>query len=822
MMMRFKLLKNNIQNISSALLGWVVAIAATTVYLLTMEPTVSFWDCGEFIATSYGLQVGHPPGAPLYQLLAHCLMLLAGDNASMLAWWSNALSALAGGLTAMLLFHTIRMLLAQLPSGPTADAKSRPPALSTGACMFCALIGTACYVFCDTAWFSATESEVYSLSMLFSSATVWAMLRWATTDDPQRKPRWLLLVAFLLGLSVCVHLLTLLTIPVLLVVFFFNRAGRQQEPNSGRPSLIGTLRFSSLCALFFLIGLSPYLIIPIRAAAGTPINMGAPSDCANFKAYITREQYEHAPLIYGRCFNSPIVAYENGKPVYAKEMDMFFPRMWKQHPHAEQYYCDWSGRHGKMVRIGGSDYYKPSFGDNLVIFGGYQLGYMYLRYLMWNFSGRYNDRQGFGNLQKGQFITGIPPIDRLYVGTGRDLPDSMPSKGHNRYFMLPLILGLVGLFAQARRCKQGFWTVMSLFLMGGPLLAVYLNHPMYEPRERDYAYILSFYAFAIWIGVGAARILIIQFKKIEKKWSKAIIQTSKYTVLIAIPLLMACQNWDDHDRSHRYTARDSAAILLDSCSEGAILFTLGDNDTFPLWYLQQVEGYRTDVQVVNISLLGSDEYSQSTKEQLLRKGLDAFPENGWLNSGPYRRMLSIINNCNGSDIFFSHYATDDTRVGFAGRMRLSGMAYRLADSISTDSVDLKRTYDLMTKKFSWQNIDKVYIDEVSHKFLLQYWHDVLLTASNLTAQGQPKEANWLLNFTVLQIPPQTMHDPMLTFEVSKAFSDCGATEKAIVYRHECQRAVREQLDYYGSMSPSMLHLIPYTLEPLQSLNGQLK
>lgn len=821
---------NRIQN---TFIGWVVAVAATTVYLLTMEPTVSFWDCGEFIATSYNLEVGHPPGAPLYSLLAHCFTLLAGSP-ERVAWWSNALSAIAGGLTAMFLYWTILRLMSGMRKRENEENGK------TFNYQIPALIGTACYVFCDTAWFSAVESEVYSLSMLFSSVIVWAMLRWAHCDDRSYAPRWLMLVALLLGLSVCVHQLSLLTIPALLIIYFTNRGERTE--NAKRKTL--SIKQFAILLLFFFIGLTPYLVIPIRAAADPPINMGNPSNVESFRNYYTRAQYEHAPLFYGRCYNSPVVAYnEDGMPFFAPEMDMFFPRMWKRGAYSDIYYNDWCGRHGKMVNVAGEQIYKPSQGDNLIIFAAYQVGYMYLRYLMWNFSGRFNDRQGFGNLQKGQFITGIPFIDKLYVGTSSRMPDSMPRAGHNRYFLLPLLLGITGIITSFKSPKSKTsqpskrtwaWVVMTLFLMSSLALSVYLNHPMYEPRERDYAYILSFYTFAIWIALGAWGLI----RWVKKRFSKRpIIHYTLYIILLFVPLLMAFQNWDDHDRSGRYIARDTARNMLESCDKNAILFTLGDNDTFPIWYMQEVEKCRTDVQLVNISLLGTDSYACSIEKQLAVFADSSVATQLPLSeiAGPYRRMMAIIKQLEGQRTpHFSHYAARDQRVAFNRPLQLCGMVYRLPDQNKTaqtasypialepDTVDLDRCHRLMTDILHWESLDGVYIDETSHNFLRQYWLDAILAAENLADAGRATDAHQLLDKTLNAIPLGKMCDPYLTYQVSQAYSRCGVISTANVLANDCRKAVNDQLAYYATMSPRLQQYIPYTLEPLRILREKLQ
>ena len=786
------------------IVGWAIALMGCVVYMLTLEPSVSFWDCGEFIATSHKLMIGHPPGAPLYQLLAHCFTLFANGDVMRIAWWSNTLSALSAGFTAMFLFWSIARILALVNHNSPFDSKHLLPAI----------IGSACYLFCDTAWFSAVESEVYSLSMLFSAVIIWCMLKWVDCNDVTMSRRWILLVALLLGLSMGVHLLSLLTLPAIAVIYFTQRKTKSEWRNK-----VSTL----LMALFlFVIGASTYMIIPIRAAANPPINMGDPSTAQKLRQYISREQYEHAPLIYGRCFNSPIVDYSDGKPVYAKEMNMLFPRMWKQHANAETYYTDWCGRHGKMVRVGGQDYYKPSFGDNLVVFGGYQLAYMYLRYLMWNFAGRYDDRQGFGNMQKGQFITGIPFIDRLYIGTGAPMPDSLPRNGHNRYYLLPLILGIVGVFF-SRKDKKVFWTLMMLFLTSSFLLAVYLNHPVYEPRERDYAYILSFYTFSLWIGLGAYKISTISIRRPSHRPDNPspLGMHLKSVLLLCVPLLMACQNWDDHDRSKRYVAHDSAANLLNSCDSGALLFTVGDNDTFPLWYMQYVEGFRTDVQLVNISLLGSDSYLSSVIKQLQRQGDTLkFRQEDLRQMGPWRRMMTIINNCS-RPVHFSHYAANDQRLRANPQLQLCGISYRLADSLMSDSVDLDRSYRLFTRTLTWHPVTDVYIDEVSSNFLVQYWNDALLVAENLAGQGRPDDGLEVLRAAMRQVPVNVIKNLYVEHRAVLAYTLCGDTITADTLATSLRTHVDEQLAYYNTISPSMQAFIPYTLEPLRKLKEEL-
>ena len=728
-------------------IGWLLALSGTTVYLLTLEPTTSFWDCGEFIAVSYLIQVGHPPGAPFYQLLAHLFTLFAGSNAAMVAWWSNALSAVAGGCTVMFLYWTI-MLLGAMPR------RRQQHSLSTPTLRLAAVVGSLSYLVCDTAWFSAVESEVYSLAMLIASIAVWAMLHWYCDRDRAHAQRWLLLTALLLGLGACTHLLTLLTLPVLVLLIAIKGIKKLKKYKKGNvqiplKSILNpkVFAFSFYLLVFTLLGLSPYLIIPIRATAGTPINEGHPSTVADLKSYILRDQYEKAPL---------------------------YPRMWRHREHDAEYAASWCG--GDTTFTGNMRYYFT-----------YQFTYMYLRYLLWNFSGRYNDRQGYGSPQNGQFLTGIPPIDRLLVGTSAKIPPSLPSRGHNVYYLLPLLLGIVGLIALTRR-RHAFWVVITLFLMGGIVLNIYLNHPTYEPRERDYAYILSFYAFCIFIAFGAEWI-ILKAKKYKQKTRKRLVShlltCISYLIIFSVPLLMACQNWDDHDRSHRYIARDAAANILNSCDRderGTVLFCYGDNDTFPLWYLQTVEEERTDIRVENIGLMGAHNFVN-----LLSESIDL-----------------------GRPIYFTHYAYNQYHHLFPNRLQLEGNAYRLMHE-PVDSVALEPFYRHAMQAMGWHSLKRVYIDETSCKFLEQYWRDIVILAENLCDCGLPRQASNVLTKTLCEIPLDAIQNPLLIEAIAQALTQAGNQLQA-QHAHEYLRQIlTEQLDYYHTMPPYLQAAMPYTV-----------
>ena len=759
--------------------GWLLGLAATAVYLLTLEPTASFWDCGEFIAVSYLLQVGHPPGAPLYQLLAHAFSWLAGGDVMAVAKCCNALSAVAGGLTVTFMYWTIVRLfrLFDTPSSRTprvkvkkgkkkatvAEAEKRPAAMPRLA----AVVGSLCYLFCDTAWFSAVESEVYSLAMLLASATLWAAIRWYQCEDEDYAPRWLLLIALLLGMGVCVHLLTLLTAPVVLLLFLLKnhdlqnrlkdekigglegKGSHHNHPIPKSPNLQifkSQLKLLPLLLFFFCLGLTPYLTIPIRSAAGTPINENHPSTYKDFKRYIGREQYEKAPL---------------------------YPRMWRHHEHDAEYNASWCGG-------------DTSFVGNARFYGTYQLTYMYIRYLMWNFSGRYNDRQGYGSPQNGQFITGFPHIDAMLVSTGQRPPESLHTEGRNVYFLLPLLLGLLGIgFLSDNR--RAFWTAMTLFLMGGIILSLYLNHPCYEPRERDYAYILSFYAYCIFIAFGASWLAGLLSNLTQRlkmpDWPKNVLPL----LLLGVPLLMAYQNWDDHDRSGRYVARDAAVNIINSCEQderGSVLFTYGDNDTFPLWYAQTVERVRPDVRVENIGLMGWHNF------------LDLLDESMAL----------------GRPVYFSHYAYNQYGSRYPGKFQLEGNAYRLM-SEPCDSVAVEPCYRHIMSSMGWHSIEGVHIDEVSCKFLEQYWRDVLLLSQNLADRGCRDSAAAVLDKTLREIPLSTLQDVTLAYHIAECYSNIGRMATSDSLFAILQSDLEAQLAYYHSMPASRQAVMPYTLAP---------
>ena len=551
-----------------------------------MDRSASWWDCGVFIATGWGLQIGHPPGAPFYQLVTHCMMLLSFGNPMWVAPLSNLVSVLCGAFTVLLLYKTLLLLLQRTGFH-----------YSSSIFRFSAAIGAFCYLFCDAVWFSAVESEVYSMALLFCSLTMWLMLRWERDGDNRN----LLLVALLLGLGICVHLMTLLTVPVLLWIFV--RGVRSKGFSSCDPLWFWT-RTVLLGIFLFFLGLTPYAIIPLRAASNPPINTGNPSTVESFKSYFNRDQYEKAPI---------------------------YPRMWREQDTANwAYWC-------------GGD--PTSVVDNVVYYVVYQFGYMYCRYMMYSFIGRWNFHW-----------------DTVVLS------------------LLPFLLGLWGMLRHRKRCRGDFRLVLLLFLFGGIILNLYLNHPCYEPRERDYVYVLGFYAFSIWIGIGAAELL----ARFPRRWM--------WSVVVAAPLLLAVGNWSDHDRHNCHSVHDISLNHLQSCDHGALLFTLGDNDTFPLWYLQHVEHRRTDIDLHNVNLIG------------------------------YRRTMAIIqSNDFQRPVYFSHFAYNRYKELFPNRFRCEGFCWRLLPT--TEGIDdVAPLHRHIADSIQWNIGRHEYTDHVS-KMFLRLWKE---------------------------------------------------------------------------------------------------
>jgi hypothetical protein len=664
-------------------LGWLSFTIATITYILTLEPTVSWWDCGEFIASSYKLQVGHPPGAPLFLMLGREAALFASIPENV-AFMVNLFSALASSFTILFLFWSITHFAQKfLDKNENYSFTDSILILGSG------LVGSLAYAFSDSAWFSAVEGEVYGTSSLFTAVVFWAILKWENVVDEPHANRWLILIAYLMGLSIGVHLLNLLAIPAIVLVYYFKKFkysslgmlkafgisiiilgiimygiinglvkiaswfellfvnGFGMPFNSGVSiyailiaALVGigiwyahkykkiVLNTIILCFAVILIGYSSYALIVIRSLANPPLNENNPQNVFSLLSYLNREQYGDRPLILGHSYDDEIARNSKGyaiiketKKVYKKndakgkyviayrkpeltysDGVSLFPRMYSREPDHIDEYKRWG-----MMKEGKS----PGIVNNIIFFFNYQLGHMYIRYFMWNFAGRQNDEQSYGSLVNGNWISGIKFIDEIRLGNLDELPDKYrDSPARNKYYFLPLILGILGFLFHTSVHRKDFAVVGLLFVMTGIAIVIYLNQTPLQPRERDYAYAGSFYAFSIWIGLGVFGL----YDTLKKAWKN---HFSAFIIVILclmfIPGLMAAENWKDHNRSGRYTARDIARNYLDSCEKNAIIFTNGDNDTFPLWYVQEVEGYRTDVRVVNLMLFNTEWYIEQMK-----------------------------------------------------------------------------------------------------------------------------------------------------------------------------------------------------------------
>ncbi len=656
-----------------------VLVVSAVVYLLTIEPTASFWDCGEFIASSYKLEVGHPPGNPVFQLFARFFTIFTDNMHAAVA--VNAFSAICSALTIFFLYLTIVFLAKRVVKPSENGSYSTAKAIAV---IGSGLVGSLAYTFSDTFWFSAVEGEVYAMSSLITALVFWAMIKWYEQAGQPYANRWIVLISFLMGLSIGIHLLNLLAIPAIVFMYYY----KQREDghysfweyvkiflvsvvilavilfgiipylpktaayvdlffvntlglpfNSGAAffmvallavcfwGLFRTMKqgkvFANtvlLCFTMIVIGFSLFSIVIIRSSVKTPTNEYQPDNPFTLVRYLAREQYGTKPLLYGQYFDSPyeiesttywapmgdryIKAEGPGKVVYT-DGKMLFPRMWDGNsPNYVKFYKSYIGNGGKTVK--GAESKQPTFLQNLAFFFDYQMNWMYWRYFMWNFAGRQNDVHSAspGDIFIGNWESGIGFIDEIRLGDQSDAPDYLKNnKGKNHYYMLPLILGLLGLFFQFGRDKRGCWLTFLMFFMTGIAIVLYLNQQPFQVRERDYAYAGSFYAFSIWIGLAVAAV----YSWIEeKRKDNAGIAAFVTFVMLGVPVLMAGENWDDHDRSNRYTAVEMAENYLNSVGPDGILVTHGDNDTFPLWYAQEVENVRPDVRIVNTSLLGTD------------------------------------------------------------------------------------------------------------------------------------------------------------------------------------------------------------------------
>lgn len=832
-------------------MAWLVFAIAAIVYGLTVEPTASLWDCPEFIACGYKLEIGHPPGAPVFMLAANLFSQLASDP-SHVALMVNLLSALLSAGCIFFLFLTVTHLARKLICSISDGGMSISQVITIEAC---GMVGALAYTFSDTFWFSAVEAEVYAFSSFLTALMFWLILKWENEMDKPGSTRWIVLIAYITGLSIGVHLLCLLCLPAMSFVVYFRRAKRVTWMGMLKALIAGGLligvilfglipgvvkvggwfellftnvlgcpyntglicyillltgtiviayykvkqrivRLSLACLLMMLIGYSSYGVIFIRANAQTPMCENAPDNIFSLGSYLNREQYGKTPLFYGPAYCSEIDRVAEGeylvprqkegqalyRPVadstkqeyevvrhdidYLYKNNMYFPRMHSsRHTKA---YEDWMGGVEKKDGV-------PTTAENLRFFLSYQVNFMYWRYFLWNFVGRQNNIQGHGEVEHGNWITGFRWIDDwlLVCDTSKLPSDLKENKGRNMFYGLPLLLGLVGMLWQWRKGREGkqqFLVVMLLFLMTGLAIVVYLNQTPLQPRERDYAYAGSFYAFAIWIGMGVGMISE-KIRVKSEKFTTALAVLSAIACLL-VPLQMASQTWDDHDRSGRYTCRDFGANYLNSMQrEGhPIILTNGDNDTFPLWYNHEVEGVRTDTRVVNMEYLQTDWYI----DQMKRQAYDSPPLPISLSHEDYKEgrmeyvpidtdsiaigpatislkgkqglfknelmVLDMLLQANWErPVYMSISMGSDILHFLRDHLVLEGLAYRISPTATTQRIDVERLYDNIMHRFRYGGLSTkgIYVDEDvkrmanTHQLIMGVLIDSLLQRGDL-------------------------------------------------------------------------------------------
>ena len=709
----------------------LMLVISAVVYLLTIEPTASFWDCGEFIASSYKLEVGHPPGNPVFQLIARVFSMFADPEHAAVA--VNAMNAICSALTIFFLYLTIVFFARRIVR---PDEKGNYSIAKAIAIFGSGAVGALAYTFSDTFWFSAVEGEVYAMSSLVTALVFWAMTKWYDQADSPYANRWIVLISFLMGLSIGIHLLNLLAIPALVFMFYYRRREDGHYSlkeyflifmlsvvilavilfgiipylpkfaayfdlffvntlglpfNSGAvffmAALLGLcfwglfrtmkqgkvfLNTALMCFTMIVIGFSLFSIVIIRSSAKTPTNEYQPDNPFTLVRYLGREQYGSNPLVYGQYFDAPyeieatkywapmgdkyIQADGPGDVKYDASGKMLFPRMWSSDGKHIQFYESYMNGGGQ--KVAGAEHKKPTFFQNLAFFFDYQMNWMYWRYFMWNFAGRQNDIHSPtpGDIMAGNWESGIGFLDSIRLGDQSDAPDYLKNnKAKNHYYMLPLLLGLLGLFFQYSRDKRGCWLTFLMFFMTGIAIVIYLNQPPFQVRERDYAYAGSFYFFSVWIGLAVAAVYSWIEDRVQKK--ETAVAAAVTVLFLGVPVLMAAENWDDHDRSNRYTAVEMAKNYLNSVGPNGILVTHGDNDTFPLWYAQEVENVRPDVRIANTSLLGTDWHIDQMKWAVNEsKPLD-------LAVGPRQYLY-------GTNEYVHIYDTRDTAVLLSDVMRV--------------------------------------------------------------------------------------------------------------------------------------------------------
>ena len=872
-------------------MAWLVFAIAAIVYGLTVEPTASLWDCPEFIACGYKLEIGHPPGAPVFMLAANLFSQLASDQ-SHVALMVNLLSALLSAGCIFFLFLTVTHLSRKLICPISNGEMSIPQVITTEAC---GMVGALAYTFSDTFWFSAVEAEVYAFSSFLTALMFWLILKWESEMDKPGSTRWIVLIAYITGLSIGVHLLCLLCLPAMSFVVYFRRAKRVTWMGMLKALIAGGLligvilfclipgvvklgggfellftnvlgcpyntglicyillltgtiviayykvkqrivKLSLACLLMMLIGYSSYGVIFIRANAQTPMCENAPDNIFSLGSYLNREQYGKTPLFYGPAYCSEIdrVAegeylvprQEEGQAVYRPVADstkreyevvrhdidylyknnMYFPRMHSSR-HSKAYE-DWMGGVEKKDGI-------PTEAENLRFFLSYQVNFMYWRYFLWNFVGRQNNIQGHGEVEHGNWITGFRWIDDRLLGcdTSKLPSDLKDNKGRNVFYALPLLLGLVGMLWQWRKGREGkqqLWVVMLLFLMTGLAIVVYLNQTPLQPRERDYAYAGSFYAFAIWIGMGVGYITDLMQQLSKNK--NAIATIAGALLCLSVPLQMASQTWDDHDRSGRYTCRDFGANYLNSLQrEGhPIILTNGDNDTFPLWYNHEVEGVRTDTRDCNLEYLQTDWYIDQMKrpaydspalpisfrhEDYQEGRMEYLPINiDSINIGSatislkgkkglYKNelmVLEMLSQANWERPIYSSISMGTDNLSFLhDHLVLEGLAYRISPEATGLRVDVERLYDNMMHRFRYGGLNAkgLYVDEdVKH---MANTHQLLMGTliDSLLQQNDLKRAMAVCRKWQQEMPSENVPYTEAALSMAKCYYMTGKPEK---------------------------------------------
>ena len=886
----------------NTIVAWIVFTIAAVVYGMTVEPTASLWDCPEFIACGYKLEIGHPPGAPIFMLVANLFSQFASDT-SQVALMVNLLSALLSAGCIFFLFLTITHLARELIC-PALDGMTMTHAITIETC---GVVGALAYTFSDTFWFSAVEAEVYAFSSFLTALMFWLILKWSDNADEPRADRWMMLIAYITGLSIGVHLLCLLCLPAMSFVVYFRKAKRVTKQGLVKTLLVGillvgsilyglipgvvtiggwsellftnvmgcayntglicyivlltgtlvtlyykakqrTFKLSLACVLMILAGYSSYGVIFIRANARLPMCENAPDNIFSLGSYLNREQYGKTPLFYGPAYCSEldreakgdylVPIQKEGKAIYRPVADstrqayevvrhdidyvyqnnMYFPRMHSAR-HA-QAYEDWLGGVEKKNGI-------PTMAENLRFFLSYQVNFMYWRYFLWNFVGRQNNIQGNGEVEHGNWITGFRWIDDLLLGcdTSKLPSDLAQNKGRNVFYAMPLLLGLLGMLWQWRRGQEGrrqLLVVMLLFVMTGLAIVVYLNQTPLQPRERDYAYAGSFYAFAIWIGLGVGG-LASRFKYLS-------------VASILIPLQMGSQTWDDHDRSGRYACRDFGANYLESMQrEGhPVIFTDGDNETFPLWYNHEVEGLRTDTRDCNLEYLQTDWYI----DQMKRPAYDspALPvglchedyKEGRLEyvpidfdsltigntvilldgkQGLYKNelmALEILSQANWERPVYLSVSLGPSHLPFLrDHLVLEGLAYRVSPTATGQQVDVERLYNNIMHRFRYGGLNTkgIYVDEDVRRMANAHQLVMGVLIDSLLRQGDLHRALTVCQKWQKELPPENVPYTDSALAMARCYYLASQPEQADEIVRNLLRRSAEWLSWIDTITP---------------------